>query len=77
MGLSPGLVVLVCICIAAIFVAGAAALHRVVAREEFTESLPAPPAEQQAYMRQLRLHKFPGVQAQEIQEPPSTSNSFV
>ncbi|KAH0846763.1 hypothetical protein Z517_10373 [Fonsecaea pedrosoi CBS 271.37] len=76
MGLSDGLVVFLCILIAGIVVAGAAALHRVVARREFTAELPQPTNEQQSYMRTVRSRKWPMIWVDE-RLPPSTVTSTV
>ncbi|OAP56861.1 hypothetical protein AYL99_08973 [Fonsecaea erecta] len=76
MGISDGLVVFLCILIAGIVVAGAAALHRVVATREFTEALPQPTNEQQSYMRMLRSRKWPGLRVEERQAPSTVTSSY-
>ncbi|EXJ71917.1 uncharacterized protein A1O5_04418 [Cladophialophora psammophila CBS 110553] len=76
MSVSDGLVVFLCIVVAGIVVAGAAALHRVVANHEFTEELPQPSNAQQSYMRVVRSRKWPLFHVDE-RLPPSTMTSSV
>jgi hypothetical protein len=78
MGLSDGLVVFLCILIAGIVVAGAAAMHRVYARREFSAELPQYTNEQAHYMRTVRSRKWPLLHYEERQvAPPSTNTSAV
>lgn len=77
MGISDGLVVFLCIVVAGIVVAGAAAMHRVTAQREFTAELPAPSNEQASYMRTVRTRKWPLFRYEEQHAPPSTNTSAV
>ncbi|EXJ63101.1 hypothetical protein A1O7_03546 [Cladophialophora yegresii CBS 114405] len=78
MGLSDGLVVFLCILVAGIVVAGAAAMHRVYASREFTAELPRIPDDQANYMRTVRARKWPLFQYEARQvAPPSTNTSAV
>ncbi|OCT54733.1 hypothetical protein CLCR_03225 [Cladophialophora carrionii] len=77
MGLSNGLVVFLCILVAGIVVAGAAAMHRVYASREFTAELPQPSDDQAQYMRSVRARKWPLFHYEARQVAPSTNTSAV
>ncbi|EXJ79701.1 hypothetical protein A1O3_07983 [Capronia epimyces CBS 606.96] len=60
MGLSKGLVILICILIAGLAVAAAAALYQVTNRDKSQKgySPPEPSREQELYMRQVRARNY-------------------
>jgi hypothetical protein len=62
---SAGLVIILCIIAAGLAVAGGAAMHRVSARREYSESVAAPSELQHKYMRKVRLKKWPGLRDEE------------